>query len=128
MREARGLLAAGKSVEEACRALGVSAAPHQHRKSHYGGVKKNVIKRLRELEKENARLKRAVADLSHAKMITLKAPKGTQTSPVHSKEALSWSAPSGLWVCNGLYPWRCHGLRIVGPSGAKNSGCNQEVV
>jgi transcriptional regulator with XRE-family HTH domain len=49
LREASGLMAAGKSVEEACRALGVSAATYQRWKSHYGGVKKDAIKRLREL-------------------------------------------------------------------------------
>ncbi len=69
LREASGLLAAGKSVKEACRALGVSAATYQRWKTHYGGVKKDAIKRLRELEKENARLKRAVADLTRDKAI-----------------------------------------------------------
>jgi putative transposase len=69
LREASGLLAAGKSVEEACRALGVSAATYQRWKAHYGGVKKDAIKRLRALEKENARLKRAVADLTLDKAI-----------------------------------------------------------
>ena len=69
LREASGLLAAGKSVEEACRALGVSAATYQRWKADYGGVKKDAIKRLRELEKENARLKRAVADLTLDKAI-----------------------------------------------------------
>ncbi len=115
-------------IKKLLEASGLLAATNQCWKSNYGGVKKDVIKRLSELEKENMRLKRAVDDLSHAKMIPRKAPKGTQTYPVHSNEALSWSAPSGLWVCNGLYRWRCHGLRIVGPSGAKNSGCDQEVV
>jgi putative transposase len=69
LREANGLLAAGKSVEEACRAPGVSAATYQRWKAHYGGVNKDAIKRLRELEKENARLKRAVADLTLDKAI-----------------------------------------------------------
>ena len=63
LREAGGMLAAGRNVEEVCRALGVSAATYQRWKSHYGGIKKDALKRLRELEKENARLKRAVADL-----------------------------------------------------------------
>ena len=69
LREAGGMLAAGKNVEDVCRALGVSVATYQRWKSHYGGVKKDALKRLRELEKENARLKRAVADLTLDKAI-----------------------------------------------------------
>jgi hypothetical protein len=42
---------------------------YQRWKSHYGGIKKDALKRLRELEKENARLKRAVADLTLDKAI-----------------------------------------------------------
>ena len=63
------LHATGKDVEDVCRALGVSVATYQRWKSHYGGVKKDALKRLRELEKENARLKRAVADLTLDKAI-----------------------------------------------------------
>lgn len=62
-------MAAGKSVEEVCRVLGTSLATYQRWKSQYGGVKKDALKRLRELEKENARLKRAVADLTLDKAI-----------------------------------------------------------
>ena len=69
LREAESLLAAGKSVEDACRALGVSTPTYHRWKSQYGGVKKDALKRLRELEKENARLKRAVADLTLDKAI-----------------------------------------------------------
>jgi transposase-like protein len=76
LREADGLLAGGKSVEEACRALGVSAPTYHRWKSHYGGVKKDALKRLRELEKENARLKRAVADLTLDKAILKEVAEG----------------------------------------------------
>ena len=69
LRDAGGMLAAGKNVEYVCRALGVSVATYQRLKSHYGGVKKGALKRLRQLEKENARLKWAVADLSLEKAI-----------------------------------------------------------
>jgi len=76
LREADGLLAGGKSVEEACRALGVSAPTYHRWKSHYGGVKKDALKRLRELEKENARLNRAVADLTLDKAILKEVAEG----------------------------------------------------
>lgn len=69
LREAEGLIAVGKGVDGAARAIGVSVATYQRWKSHYGGVKKDALKRLRELEKENARLKRAVADLTLDKAI-----------------------------------------------------------
>jgi len=69
LRTAGEALAGGKSVEEACRLLGVSVATYQRWKSHYGGVKKDALKRLRELEKENLRLKKAVAELTLDKAI-----------------------------------------------------------
>lgn len=70
------MLAEGKSVEEVSRALGVSAATYQRWKSEYGGVKKDALKRLKELEKENARLKRAVADLTLDKAILKETAEG----------------------------------------------------
>ena len=69
LREAEVLIAAGKGVEVAVRAIGVSMATYLRWKSLYGGMKKDALKRLRELEKENARLKRAVADLTLDKAI-----------------------------------------------------------
>lgn len=69
VREAGALLASGKSLEDVCRALGVSAATYHRWRSEYGGVRQDALKRLRELEKENARLKRAVADLTLDKAI-----------------------------------------------------------
>ena len=69
LREAEGLIATGKGVDGAVRAIGVSLATYQRWKSHYGGMKKDALKRLRELEKENVRLKRAVADLTLDKAI-----------------------------------------------------------
>ena len=69
LREAGGLLSAGKSVEKACRELGVSPATYQRWKSEYGGMRTNALKRLKELEKENGRLKRVVADLTLEKAI-----------------------------------------------------------
>ena len=69
LREAEGLIAAGKGVDGAVRSIGVSLATYQRWKTRYGGMKKDALKRLRELEKENARLKRAVADLTLDKAI-----------------------------------------------------------
>ena len=54
LREAEGLIAAGKGAEVAVRAIGVSVATYQRWKSRYGGMKKDALKRLRELEKGSA--------------------------------------------------------------------------
>jgi len=62
LRTAEEALAGGKSVEEACRIISVSMATYQRWKSQYYGVRKDALKRLKELEKENTRLKRLVAD------------------------------------------------------------------
>src|SRR5437773_8401082 len=61
LREAERLLAEGKTTAEVARALEVSENTY-HRWRQYGGMKADDAKRLRELERENARLKRIVAD------------------------------------------------------------------
>ena len=64
LREAATLLAGGQSVEEVCKKLEVSAPTYHRWKEQYGGAKEETVKRLKELEKENARLKRLVADMA----------------------------------------------------------------
>ena len=64
LREAATLLAAGQSVEEVCKKLEVSPPTYHRWRQEYGGAKEETVKRLKELEKENGRLKRLVADLS----------------------------------------------------------------
>ena len=54
----------GRLVKEVCREYGVSDATYYNWKAKYGGMKVSDITRLKELEKENSRLKRAVADLT----------------------------------------------------------------
>ena len=55
---------AGRLVEEVCRERGISGATYYQWKSKYGGMEASDIKRLRELEEENRKLKVMVADLS----------------------------------------------------------------
>lgn len=64
LREAEAMLAAGRTVAQVLQALGVSEATFNRWRSQYGGMKAEEAKRLRELELENARLKKAVADLT----------------------------------------------------------------
>ena len=64
LREAEVLLGQGKSVKEASRALEVSEQTYYRWRREYGGLNTTQAKKLKELEKENTRLKRLVADLS----------------------------------------------------------------
>ena len=54
----------GRSVKEVCREYGVSTASYYAWKAKYGGLDVNEARRMKELELENRRLKRAVADLT----------------------------------------------------------------
>jgi putative transposase len=62
LREADAMLAAGRSVAQVVQALGVSEATYSRWRSQYGGMKADEARRLKELEVENARLKRLVAE------------------------------------------------------------------
>lgn len=55
---------AGIAVKDVCRQAGISAATYYQWKSKYGGMEASDLKRVRELEAENARLKRLYADLA----------------------------------------------------------------
>ena len=62
LREADRLLAEGQAVPEVAKALEISEQTYHRWRNQYGGLKADDAKRLRELEKENTRLKRIVAD------------------------------------------------------------------
>jgi transposase-like protein len=62
LRQAEVALAEGKNTAEVCRALGVTAQTYYRWRKEYGGMRVDQLKRLKELEKENARLKKLVAD------------------------------------------------------------------
>jgi transposase-like protein len=62
LREADAMLAGGASVGQVCQRLEVSEATLNRWRNQYGGMKAGEAKRLKELEQENARLKRIVAD------------------------------------------------------------------
>ncbi len=59
----------GKTIAEVSRALGISDATYYKWRKEYGGMQIGQAKRLKELEKENSRLKKAVADLTVDKLI-----------------------------------------------------------
>jgi len=64
LREAEVLLSNGQSVEMAARQIGVTEQTYYRWRKEYGGMKVDHAKRLKEVEKENARLRKLVADLS----------------------------------------------------------------
>jgi len=64
LREADAMLAAGRTVAQVVQALGVSEQTFNRWRNQYGGMKADEARRLKELELENARLKKAVADLT----------------------------------------------------------------
>jgi len=76
LREAEVALSRGQSVGQACRALSITEQTYYRWRNEYGGLKVDQVKRLKELERENSRLKRAVADLTLDKVILKEAAEG----------------------------------------------------
>ena len=64
LREAEVLLAKGTKMLQVCRKLGITEQTYYRWRKEYGGVRTDQVKRLKEVEKENARLKKLIADLS----------------------------------------------------------------
>ena len=76
LSEADVLLAQGITITETCKQLGVTHQTYYRWRKEYGGMKVDQAKRLKELEAENARLKRAVADLTVDKLILKEVAEG----------------------------------------------------
>jgi transposase-like protein len=76
LREADVLLSRGMTATEVVKALGVSEVTYYRWRKEYGGMKVSQAKRLKELEKENARLRKAVSDLTLDKLILQEAARG----------------------------------------------------
>ena len=76
LREAEVGRARGKSVKLISRELGITEQTYYGWRREYGGMKVSQARRLKELERENGRLKRAVADLTLDKLILEEAAKG----------------------------------------------------
>ena len=76
LRETEVELAQGRSVAEVCRSLGVTEQTYYRWRKEYGGLKMDQAKRLKVLEQENTRLRRAVADLTLDKQILQEVTRG----------------------------------------------------
>jgi len=69
LREADTMLSSGQSVAQVCQKLGVCEQTYHRWRNQFGGMKADAMKRLKQLEEENRRLKKAVADLTLDKQI-----------------------------------------------------------
>ena len=76
LREAEIVLAQGASVGEMCRRLSVSEQTYYRWRKGYGGLKTDQARWMKDLEKENARLCRAISDLTLDKLILQEAARG----------------------------------------------------
>jgi len=76
LRQADVLISRGQSVGDAVRAIGVTEVPYYRWRQEFGGLTTDQVKRMKELEAENARLRRAVSDLTLDKMILAEAARG----------------------------------------------------
>jgi len=76
LREAEVRLAKGEKIKTICRSLGITEQTYYRWRKDYGGMKVSQAKRLKDLEKENGRLKKAVAELTLDKLILKEALEG----------------------------------------------------
>ncbi len=76
LREAEVALANGETAGQVCRTLGIAEQTFYRWRREYGGLKVEQAKRLKVLEQENTRLRRAVADLTLDKLILQEAARG----------------------------------------------------
>jgi transposase-like protein len=76
LRQVDVLVSQGQTVADAVRAIGVTEVTYYRWRQEYGGLKTEQVKRLKELETENARLRRVVADLTLDKLILKEAAAG----------------------------------------------------
>jgi transposase len=76
LRQAEVLLGEGKKVPDVVKTLGVHEVTYYRWRKEYGGLQVSQAKRLKDLERENARLRRAVSDLTLDKLILQEAARG----------------------------------------------------
>ena len=76
LREAEVRLSQGEKINGICRSLGITEQTYYRWRKEYGGMKVSQARRLKELERENGRLKKAVAELTLDKLILKEALEG----------------------------------------------------
>ncbi len=76
LRQVDVLTSQGQSVADAIRSIGVTEVTYYRWRQEYGGLKSDQVKRLKALETENARLRKAISDLTLDKLILQEAARG----------------------------------------------------
>jgi len=92
----------GKTVEEVCREIGVSDATYYNWRRTYGHLKVDQAKRLKDLQRENARLKKLVADLSLDKAILKEALEGNTEPDAAARGGRACVRPPGGFAASGM--------------------------
>jgi putative transposase len=76
LRQVDVLTSQGRSVADSIRAIGVTEVTYYRWRQEYGGLRSDQVRRMKDLEAENTRLRRAVSDLTLDKMILAEAARG----------------------------------------------------
>jgi transposase-like protein len=76
LRQVDVLISQGAPIADAIRSIGVTEVTYYRWRNEYGGLKSDQVKRLKDLETENARLRKAVSDLTLDKLILQEAARG----------------------------------------------------
>ena len=96
LRQIEVQLAQGKSLALACKEAGISEQSYYRWRKGYGGVAVEQARRLKELERENARLRRLVADLSLEKQVLKDVAQGNVVQPQATPAGRGWH-PREVW-------------------------------
>ena len=91
LRQVDVLVAQGTPVADAVRSIGVTEVTYYRWRQEYGGLKSDQVRRMKELETENQRLRKAVADLTLDKLILQEAARGHSRAPRVDAPVLSTS-------------------------------------
>ena len=122
LRQVELLMTQGRSAADAVRAIGVTEATYYRWRKEFGGLKGDQVRRLKELEAENARLRRAVSDLTVEKLILKEAARGNFSAPPAAVPA--WSGlslnlgspnvwPAEFWDSTARRSARCQRRRMM---------------
>ena len=95
LRQVDVLTSQGQGVSDAIRSIGVSEVSYYRWRQEFGGLKSDQVKRLKELETENTRLRRAISDLTLDKLILQEAARGNYGAAASrgSRSAVDFRAP-----------------------------------
>ena len=85
LRQVDVLVSQGSSVADAVRGIGVTEVTYYRWRQEYGGLKSGQVRRMKDLETENSRLRKAIADLTLDKLILQEASRGKLLSPARRR-------------------------------------------